>query len=97
MQRKLSVSPQMSGLANALAGDRHYDGMRAPDGSDISSRAKHREYMARTGLTVASDFTETWKTAAQEREAIKNATFVDKEMREGIAKQVYTAINKSET
>lgn len=71
MERKLSVSPQMSGLANALAGDRHYDGLRAPDGSPIDTRTKHRQYMKEKGLTMASDFTETWKTAAKERAAIR--------------------------
>lgn len=71
MERKLSVSPQMSGLANALAGDRHYDGLRAPDGSPIDTRTKHRQYMKEKGVTMASDFTETWKTAAKEREAIR--------------------------
>jgi hypothetical protein len=54
-------------LDNALAGDRSYDGLRAPDGSDISSRSKHREYMRRTGLTTADDFKDTWAQAEQKR------------------------------
>ena len=37
-----------------------YGNLRADDGTDLSSRAKHREYMARKGLTLASDFKESW-------------------------------------
>lgn len=50
-------------------GDSHYDGLRATDGCDISTRAKHREYMRRHGLTTADDFRETWakKTAHREQ------------------------------
>lgn len=51
-----------------LWGDRHYDGLRATDGEDISSRKKHREYMRRNGLTTADDFKETWARAKKERE-----------------------------
>lgn len=94
MERKLTINPAFSGLANALAGDRHYDGLRASDGSDISSRTKHREYMKRTGLTSTSDFTETWKKQADERAKFQKGEFVDKELRTEIAKEVYTAINK---
>lgn len=57
-------------IHNALAGDRHYDGMRATDGTDISSRSKHREYMRANSLTTADDFTQTWKDAAKERERV---------------------------
>lgn len=74
MERKLSVVPGMSGLANALAGDRHYDGMAASDGTPIDSRTKHREYMKSRGLAMTGDFTETWSQAAKEREAIRTAT-----------------------
>jgi hypothetical protein len=51
----------------SLWNDRHYDGMRATDGTDISSRTKHREYMKRNGLTTADDFTNQWKNDAQKR------------------------------
>lgn len=71
MERCITVAPGFSGLANALAGDRHYDGMRATDGADISTRSKHREYMKRNGLTTVDDFKDTWKRDAAEREARK--------------------------
>jgi hypothetical protein len=55
----------------ALWGDRHYDGMRATDGADISTRSKHREYMRRNGLTTIDDFAgDTWGRAQAERNAV---------------------------
>jgi hypothetical protein len=56
---------------NVLAGDRSYDGLRAQDGTDISSRSKHREYMKRHGLTTADDYTATWAKAEKAREAYR--------------------------
>lgn len=52
-----------------LYSDRYLDGARAPDGTDISTRKKHREYMKKNNLTTADDFTETWKQKQKEREA----------------------------
>lgn len=92
MERVLSVVPAMSGLANALAGDRHYEGMRALDGTDISSRTKHREYMKRNGLTTADDFKETWSKAQAERELRRMGKAEDKELRKEITEQVMTAV-----
>lgn len=54
--------------AGVLWGDRHYDGLKATDGTDISSRTKHREYMKANNLTMAEDFTNTWAQAQQARE-----------------------------
>lgn len=51
-----------------LWGDRHYDGLKATDGADISSRRKHREYMKRHGLTTADDFGGEWDRAKKARE-----------------------------
>lgn len=52
-----------------LWGDRHYDGLTATDGADISSRKKHREYMKRHGLTTADDFKGQWAKAQERRES----------------------------
>ncbi len=63
--------PGKKGALNHLGGlwgDRHYDGLRATDGADIGSRKKHREYMKRTGLTTADDFSQTWAKAKEQRE-----------------------------
>jgi hypothetical protein len=68
MERHLDVAPGLA-VCNALASERHYDGMRATDGTDIGTRSKHRAYMKANNLTTADDFKSTWKRAAQEREA----------------------------
>jgi len=54
--------------SGALWGDRSYDGLRATDGTDISTRTKHREYMKATGLTTMDDFKDSWAKAKAERE-----------------------------
>jgi hypothetical protein len=94
MERHLSVVPAMSGLANALAGDRHYDGLRAPDGTDISSRTKHREYMKANNLTLTSDFSETWRSKQKEREAFRKGEKADPELRSLVKEQVEQAVSK---
>ena len=60
------VSP--SRADSALWGDRNYEGMVAPDGTDISTRTKHRDYMKAAGVTTMDDFKDTWAKAKVERE-----------------------------
>jgi len=60
--------PEVRADSGALWGDRSYDGMRAPDGTDISTRTKHREYMKAAGVTTMDDFKDTWARAKVERE-----------------------------
>lgn len=67
MDRMLTVNGSNSALAHALAGDRHYDGLVASDGTDISTRTKHREYMKRNGLTIADDYKGEWGKAEKDR------------------------------
>lgn len=50
-----------------VIGDLHYDGLQATDGTDISTRAKHREYMKRHNLTTMDDFQGQWKKQAEQR------------------------------
>ena len=59
--------PDMTPDSGALWGDRHYDGLRATDGTDISTRTKQREYMRRRGLADAGDFKGEWNQAATRR------------------------------
>lgn len=66
MERFFEVVPGIA-LGNAMASERHYDGMRATDGTPIDTRAKHREYMRTHNVTTADDFADTWKRAARER------------------------------
>ena len=56
-----------------LWNDRLYDGVRATDGADISSRAKHKEYMKRNNLTTIDDYKETWAKAEKKREDYRTA------------------------
>jgi|SRR5262245_34014341 len=55
--------------AGALWGDAHYRDLRAPDGTPIDTRTKHRAYMRDRGLTTADDYTHEWRRAREEREA----------------------------
>ena len=61
------TAPDPARALDALTSDAIYDGLKAPDGSDISTRSKHRDYMKRNGLTTVDDFTQTWAQAARER------------------------------
>ena len=61
------VLPPARNGDRALWGDRHYDGLTASDGTDISTRTKHREYMRERGLTTADDFKGEWEVAARAR------------------------------
>lgn len=47
-----------------------YDGQRAQDGTDISSRQKHHDWMRRNNLADTSDFTQAWAKAKRERERV---------------------------
>lgn len=51
-----------------LWGDRHYDGLQATDGADISTRKKHRDYMRKMGYATADDFKGQWDKSQRERE-----------------------------
>ena len=63
-----NYQPQLRNDSGALWSDRHYDGMRAPDGTDISSRSKHQAYMKATGLTTTDDFKSQWSRAQEARD-----------------------------
>lgn len=54
---------------HVLWNDREYDGLKATDGTDISSRTKHREYMRQNNLTTIDDYTEHFKKCAEKRAA----------------------------
>lgn len=89
MERKLSVVPASAG-AYVLAGDRHYEGMRATDGTDISSRSKHRAYMKANNLTTADDFQKTWSKNMEERQAFRSATHQDHSLKQDIVQAIQT-------
>lgn len=68
MERFITVAPALA-INNALASERHYDGLQATDGTPIDTRAKHQRYMRERGLTTVDDFTQTWAREAKAREA----------------------------
>lgn len=96
MERKLSVNPAMSGIANALAGDRHYDGLAATDGTPINTRTKHRQYMKEKGYGLVSDFKETWAAAARERELRRLGQYRDPEVKKIVTEEVMKAVAQSD-
>lgn len=97
MERRLSVSPLMSGIQNALAGDNHYRGLTATDGTLIDTRTKHRQYMKDNNLTMVNDFRESWVKAEKERTEIRTLTRKDPSLRKEITEQVMKAVAQSET
>jgi hypothetical protein len=71
-----------------IIGDRHYDGLKAPDGTPIDTRTKHREYLRSRGLTTADDYAQEWKTAATKRADYFTTGGDHAERREAIAQAV---------
>ncbi len=68
-----------------------YGKVQATDGTDLSTRRRHREYMARNGLTIADDYKGEWEKAAKVREqaATPGAGYDRKERREQIGRALY--------
>jgi hypothetical protein len=68
-----------------------YANLRAMDGTDISSRKKRREYMARHGVTDASDFKETGPKLEGERVALH---FTGTKPNPNLKTAIITAVNR---
>lgn len=68
--------------------DRHHENTVAPDGTDIGSRAKRREYMKRTGYAEADDFKGVWNKANERRKEEARPDFVDHQRVREIENQV---------
>lgn len=66
-----------------------YDGQRAQDGTDISSRQKHHEWMRQNNLADTSDFTETWKKAKRQRERVLSGEADRPQRREAIERALH--------
>jgi len=69
--------------------DRFYENTAAPDGTDIGSRRKHREYMKRNNLTIASDFSKQWAKQGEEREKMRAGDFDHRARKEAIERALY--------
>ncbi len=78
-----------------LVTDSWYEGARAPDGTDIGSRTKHRNYLKATGLAVADDYKETWAKAEAVREAKRKGEHepTNRALREKIEHSIYKVRN----
>jgi len=74
--------------------DTHYDGAQATDGTDISTRRRHREYMRRHGVTVADDYKHEWAGKAAERERFYSGDFDKKGRTEAVERAVYQLENR---
>lgn len=61
---EVQPTPRVQNTDSVLWNDRAYQDLNDPR---FTSRTQHREYMKRHGLTVTSDFTETWKKAERTR------------------------------
>ena len=70
LDKLVEITRQKQGPADKkiFVSDAHYDGLVATDGTDISTRKKHREYMKQNNLTTMDDFTNTWSEAKKSRE-----------------------------
>lgn len=75
-----------------IVGDSHYDGPPAQDGTDISSRAKHKAYMKKHGLTTVDDFKDLWKKTEAARDNFYNG--VDPSRRQEVLQVLYNDVNK---
>jgi hypothetical protein len=82
-------SPTETDVHTQISTDRHYENIAATDGTDIGSRRKRAEYMKRHNLADASDFSETWKRAAAEREKYLKAEVVPRSLRETVGRAEY--------
>jgi hypothetical protein len=67
----------------------HYDGARASDGTPIDTPRRHREYMRRHNLALASDFEAQWRDAPAKR-----AQEAQTRRREDIGRTIYQLENR---
>lgn len=67
-----------------------YDGQRAQDGTDISSRQKHHDWMRQNNLADTSDFTESWAKAKRERDRSFSRDTDGPARREAIQRALHT-------
>lgn len=68
-----------------------YGHCTATDGTDLSTRTRHRNYMRQNGLTVASDYTQTWQQKGAELKKVvtPGSGHDSRERREQIGRTMY--------
>lgn len=72
-----------------VIGDLHYANLQAQDGTDISTRAKHREYMRRNNLTTVDDFTQYFANAEKKRDAYRTTGQGGATRREDVGRAIH--------
>ena len=82
------VGPRVNTDA-VLWNDKHYHGTKALDGVDISSRAKHQEYMKKNNLTTIDDFAGTWAAVEKKRDAYRTGQGRGAVTREDIGRAIH--------
>lgn len=66
-----------------------YEGQRALDGTDVSTRRRFNEYLRRTNCAVADDFKTTWADAAKARADALAGRKRNPQLRETIGRVAY--------
>lgn len=63
--------------------------LQATDGTDLSTRKRHREYQKAHGLALADDYRETWAKAEERRAEAFTGKANSKAIRESVEKAIY--------
>ena len=71
-----------------VIGDSHYEGLTGPQGEDVSTRTKHREFLKSSGLAMADDFKGEWATAEAQRQRFREGAS-DRERRTQVDRAFY--------
>lgn len=66
-----------------------YGKLQAVDGTDLSTRKRHRDYMKREGLAMREDYKNTLTEARKSRDAFYAGDWDTKARREDVARAVY--------
>jgi hypothetical protein len=66
-----------------------YGHATATDGTDLSTRRRHSEYLKRNGLAMHTDYTNTWAQAEKQRERAATGDFDRRARREAIGRAAY--------
>lgn len=86
---ELDLAPESLAINAPILSGRFYENTAATDGTDIGSRAKHREYMKKNNLAMQSDFSGEWSRADKERRNIQTGEADRKGRREAVERAIY--------
>lgn len=90
LEQPLEVTDEAQPTARLeIATGNLYEGQRAQDGTDVSTRRRFEEYMRRNGYAVADDFKGEWAQAAKTRADYLTGTKRNPALREAIGRAAY--------